>query len=302
LCTGPGTASAPPPPSLTVSDLKIKFSNFNYKARVEFDLADANMIYASVSTGFRPGDGGISQVALPPPQLPELQLNLYDSEKLTAFEIGSKNQFMDNRLILNAAVFYYNYSGYHTSFLPDTPAFDPATRGSTTRTTVPARMLGGELEMAFRPTPNNQFALNYNFVRFRWNDKPVAFAQAQTESGRAVVPHTIQASYQHTFNIADGGSLIARVDGKYESAHRTDDLHIDFLNAGQSAFVNVGDQMVGNAQLTFVTEDERFSLTGYVRNFTNAKHPTYTVGGNLNALEVYNRDPRTVGLVVSARF
>jgi outer membrane receptor protein involved in Fe transport len=301
LCTGPGTAGAPPAPSLTVNNLPIKSKNFNYKARAEYDLSDKNMVYASISTGFRPGDGGINSVTLPQ-QLPILQLTIYDAEKLTAFEFGSKNQFLDNRLILNAAAFYYRYSGYHTTFLPDTPAFDPATRGSAVRTTVPARMIGGELELLYRPSAHDQFSFNYNYVRFRWADKPAAFSLAQTESGRAVVPHTVQASYQHTFDVANGHNIQARIDGKYESAHRTDDLHIDFLNAGQSKFVNVGDRLVGNAQISFVTEDKRYSLTTYVRNFTNAKHPTLTVGGNLNAIDVYNREPRTFGIVASARF
>ncbi len=302
LCTGPGRANAPQAPSLTVTDLPINFTNFNYKGRVEYDLADDHMVYASVSTGFRPGDGGISQVNLPPPQLPVLQLNIYDSEKLTAFEVGSKNQFLDNSLTLNAAAFYYNYSGYHVTFLPETPAFDPATRGTSTRTSVPARVTGGELEMAYRPTDADQFAINYNYVRFRWHDKPAAFALAQTENGRAVVPHTIQASYQHTFGLADGHEVAFRIDGKFESAHRTDDLHIDHLRLGYGDFVNVGDRMVGNAQLRFVTEDRRFSISAYVRNFTNAKQPVLIVGGNLNALTTDFRDPRTFGVIASVNF
>jgi outer membrane receptor protein involved in Fe transport len=310
LCTGPGTASGPPAASLTVNDLPINFSNFNYKARIEYDLSGENMLYGSISTGFRPGDGGINSVTLPPPQLPILQLTIYDAEKLTAFEIGSKNQFMDNKLILNAAAFFYNYSGYNTTYLPNTPAFDPGFRGTAVRTTVPARMMGGELELLYRPSAHDQFSFNYNYVRFRWADKPAAFAQAQTEAGRAIVPHTMQASYQHSFDVSGGGSIQARIDGKYESAHRTDDLHIDFLTAGlppfpaqsQAKFVTVGDRAIGNAQLGFVTDDKRFSLTAYVRNFTDARHPALTVGGNLNAIDVYNREPRTFGIIASAKF
>jgi iron complex outermembrane receptor protein len=301
-CTGPGTSSAPIAPSLTVNNLPINFKNFNYRARIEADIAPEHMVYGSISTGFRPGDGGISQVTLPPPQLPVLQLTVYDSEKLTAYEIGSKNRFLDNRLLLNAAVFYYDYSGYHTTFLPDTPAFDPASRATAVRTTVPAHMIGGEVELAFRPSPRDQFSLNYNYVNFRWVNKPAAFAQAQPESGRAVVPHTVQASYQHNFDIADTGTIQVRVDGKFESAHRTDDLHIDFINAGQSRFVEVGGKATANAQLTFLTKDGRFSLTAYVRNITDVKNPTIQVGGNLNALQVDYVEPRIFGVIASAKF
>src|SRR5690606_36348591 len=157
-CTGPGQSSLPPGPSLTVTDLPIKDENFNYKARIEYDVADGHMLYALVSTGFRPGDGGISRVISPPPVGPTLVLNIFDAEKLTSFEVGSKNRFLGNDLQLNAAAFYYDYSGYHTAFVPDTPApFDPSNPGSMIRTTVPARVTGAELEALYRPTEHDLF-------------------------------------------------------------------------------------------------------------------------------------------------
>jgi iron complex outermembrane receptor protein len=73
------------------------------KGEVEYDLAPDNLIYASYSTGFKPGGGNIS---LSPAVVPFQ----YKPETVTAYEIGTKNAFMDKRIRLNAAAFYYDYS------------------------------------------------------------------------------------------------------------------------------------------------------------------------------------------------
>ena len=39
------------------------------------------------------------------------------AETLTAYEIGSKNRFLDNRLQVNGDVYYNDYGGYQTAGL-----------------------------------------------------------------------------------------------------------------------------------------------------------------------------------------
>lgn len=292
-CIGPGQASVAPPPGNSLNDVTVKFHNFNYKARIEYDLAPRNMVYASVSTGFRPGDAGISQNAL----------NILNAEELTSVEFGSKNRFLQNTLQLNFAGYYYLYEGVQTSYNQETanPA-DYATPNSSRRVTVPARNIGIELEALYQPTEHDQIGVNYNYVQSRWVNKPAGFAQAQTETNRAITPHTITASYQHTFEIPGGSKVSARIDGKYESAHRTQNLHVDLLRIGYGKYAQVGDRTIGNAQLTWMSENDRYSFSAYVRNFTNEKYATYSVGGNLNALDVTYVDPRVVGVVLSASF
>ena len=106
-CVGPGQASVPPPPGGSINDVALTFHNFNYKARLEYDLAPRNMVYGMVSTGFRPGDAGITTQAH---RGLRTQYSVA-AEKLTSYELGSKNRFLDDSLQLNAAVYYYNYSG-----------------------------------------------------------------------------------------------------------------------------------------------------------------------------------------------
>lgn len=73
-----------------------------YRAEVEYDVTPDNMTYASVSRGYKPGgvNGILGAVVVP---------NTFHAETNTAFEIGSKNSFLDNSLHANFAAFYYVY-------------------------------------------------------------------------------------------------------------------------------------------------------------------------------------------------
>lgn len=72
------------------------------KAGVEFDLLPKTMLYASWSTGFKPGGGNISPAPI------VLGFN-FKPEHITAYEAGLKTTFLDNRVRLNLAGFYYDY-------------------------------------------------------------------------------------------------------------------------------------------------------------------------------------------------
>ena len=291
-CTGPGQASIPAPPGASIDDLGIDFQNFNYKARVEYDLADWNLVYASVSTGFRPGDAGIVRN----------QLNVLDAEKLTSFEIGSKNRFLDNTLHVNLGAYYYIYKGFQTQYRAETASPADYANRSTIRTTVPARNLGFEVETLFRPSEQDLFSLNYSYVASRWHNKPAGFAAAQPETRRALPAHTFQASYSHLFALPGGSSLGARIDGKFESGHLTEDLHIDLLRINYDDQVRIGDRLIGNAQVTWVSANGDFSLSAYVRNITDEDYATRSFLGNINALDVNYVDPRTFGVIASVNF
>ena len=71
-----------------------------WKAGLDYQLAPENLLYASISTGFKPGGGnpGTAPAVVPPNYAPET---------ITAFEAGSKNTFFDRALTANFAGFYY---------------------------------------------------------------------------------------------------------------------------------------------------------------------------------------------------
>ena len=64
------------------------------------------LIYAKFDTGYKSGGFNSNGSA---PSVP------YGPETMQAFEIGSKNRFLDNHLQLNVDVFHQDYSGYQAS-------------------------------------------------------------------------------------------------------------------------------------------------------------------------------------------
>jgi len=278
----------------------VKFHNFNYKARLEYDLTNKSMLYGMVSTGYRPGDAMIAR----PPGLPAFT-NVVAAEKLTAFELGSKNRFLEDSLQVNAALFLYQYRGFGTSYRTDTPApndYSPFSGSTAISLTVPADNLGGELEVLYRVTPHDRIGFNYNYTESKWVDKDPSFAAAQPETKRAVVPYVVSANYEHVFNLAGGSTLSARIDGRYEAAHLDTNLHVDWLRQGYGQYAQVGARTVGNLSAAWASDGGRLSVAAYVRNFTDEKTLRYMVGIDPNALVTYYSDPRTYGALVTVRF
>jgi iron complex outermembrane receptor protein len=75
-------------------------TRITYRAEADYDLTPASMIYASVSSGFKPGGGNISD-------FPAVVPFQFKPETITAFEAGSKNTFFDKKLHVNLSGFLY---------------------------------------------------------------------------------------------------------------------------------------------------------------------------------------------------
>ena len=70
-----------------------EFNRPDYKLGIEYDLADNSMLYANYATSYRVN---AFRTNIPP-------------ERAKTFTVGSKNRFMDNKLQLNGAAYYYDY-------------------------------------------------------------------------------------------------------------------------------------------------------------------------------------------------
>jgi len=76
-----------------------------WRVNLDWDITDAAMMYFNVTTGYR--SGGYNLVFFS-------QTPTYDPEELTAYEIGYKTQWLDDRLQVNGSFYYYDYSNIHT--------------------------------------------------------------------------------------------------------------------------------------------------------------------------------------------
>lgn len=72
------------------------------KAEVQYDFSSLNMGYVSWTHGYKPGGINSNPTSVVVP-------HTFDHETIDAYEVGSKNRFLDNKLLLNLAGYYYNY-------------------------------------------------------------------------------------------------------------------------------------------------------------------------------------------------
>jgi len=81
----------------------------DFRVGTEFDLTKDSMLYATLSSGHKAG--GFNDSFPNPDNQDDYLTPKYGPETAYALEIGSKNQFMDRKLRLNASAFAYAYTG-----------------------------------------------------------------------------------------------------------------------------------------------------------------------------------------------
>ena len=272
-----------------------EFKNTTYKARLEYDLSPTNLLYGSVSTAFLPGDVQIGTGAGNVPAVFP-----YDSEKLTAYEIGSKNRFFDRRLQINAGLFHYDYAGYQASV-----QLDPQNPASAILFNVPLRMTGVELETVFQATESDRIGFNFSHIRTRFHDLPAGFADAvQQRELWGFSPTTGTVFYDHDFAFVKGSKLAFHGEGIWRAAYDTTYTSPSLAAQGALPFVRQQAFFMGNLNLTLTSADDRFSLTGYIRNVTDRRFKTYVNLQSITPLQATanQSDPRTFGAVLTAHF
>lgn len=136
------------------------FSFFTPRVTAEYRVTDESLAYASVARGAKAG--GFNPGATLPENL------TFDEELNWTYELGVKNQFLDNRLVLNGAVFFTDWSNLQISS-PDfgSPALLPA---NITTNLGGARVFGVEVESIFRATENLTFDGSFSYTDNRYRD------------------------------------------------------------------------------------------------------------------------------------
>lgn len=85
-----------------------KFTDFSPRMAVNFQASDNVNFYGTISKGFKAGG-----VQVPP--FPTFD-DSFDEEELWNYEIGIKTDLLENRLRLNAALFYMDWDGLQVEF------------------------------------------------------------------------------------------------------------------------------------------------------------------------------------------
>ena len=265
---GPGSI----PPSHITGDTT--FNNTSWKAGAEWDVGSRSLLYANASTAFKAG--GFYGAVAP---------NTYRPEHLTAYTIGLKNRFLDNRLQLNIEAFYWKYRDQQVSFLAE------RSDGSVIFPTVnvgQSTIKGLEVEALLRPVRNTLISLQaqYNDAKYNHFNYDLAnFSGASDVASRTSCPFTqtgpvtynvncsgfrlpqapewrVNFGLTQTFPLLTGGSIIANVRTTFESKRY---LTFDFTK-----LLSEGNTTQTSASLTYESPGGRMSAGLFVDNIENA--------------------------------
>jgi len=265
--------------------------HLDWRVGVDYDLTPQSLVYANVATGYLEGGFNIgSQIGLLPNFVPE---------KLLAYTVGNKNRFFDDRLQLNWEAFYYDYKDYIVSVYLTAGA----AVGQFALFNTPAKIYGGEIEGVFRATPNDTFTANLALLHARYGTFVQTFVSTGLTnlSGKTLekAPSaSIQAGYEHVFELAHGDEIRFGVQTSYSSSYWT--LFDQTPGSKQPSYTRT------NLVLTYQAPGRRWHVQGYVDNLENAAviataaPPNTASGGKIPWLHI--EAPRTFGARFGVNF
>jgi outer membrane receptor protein involved in Fe transport len=303
------TSLSPPTNAFfSLNNAQQTFNNVTFKLRAAYDFTPSNSAYAMVSTGFLPGDTQVTPVVnivnafMGKPVTVAFKVLPYAQERLTSYEIGSKNQFLDNTFQLNGAVYYYNYQGYQEAVntQPNTPIPAFAT------VAVPVRMIGAEADAQWVPTHADRVKLSAGVVSTKITSFPGTTGSYIGQTKLAGVPPALVAlTYSHMIDLPGGSTLTPLVQGRYTGPDYVETLTPAQAAGTGAAFDHQGSFGMVDFDLTWKPQNDMFTATAYVRNAGNKIYKAALNGGAsfaANTTTVIPSDPRTYGVSMNVNF
>lgn len=259
----------------SITNATATFKDFAPRVLIDFQATDTNLLYAVYAQGQKPG-GFNGPLAI------EADQPTFQPEDVTAYEIGSKNTFLDGALTANLALFYNEIEGYQltqTVFLPPSTTSSIVNAGD-------AEILGLELELVARPSNRLTITANYSLADSKFTR---GFDENQGVLNDVADDGLVNCSTGDQFPDVDGcDSLFGSIEGK--SIPRAPKHQIfadidyraplggggwDFLAGANvtmlsTSFAQVhnlaetGGSVVVDARLGF--ENDTFRIQGYVKN------------------------------------
>ena len=266
-------------PNVRYSDSRT-FDDVSAKVQLEWHPNDDTLLYVGYNRGTKGGNWAT-------PILFPLNTSVFahDEEVLNSYETGAKLSFLEGRARLNAAVFYYDYDDYQGFTLVNL---------SQEITNLDAEVIGAEAELFYSPIEGLDLLVGLALLDTEVKD----FTKPDGE----VVDRELPQAPSFSFNFiaryewpAFNGTLATQLDGSYldEQYLGLDNAPVNF----ESSYWDV------NARVSYTGPGDRWTIAGWVRNFTDSEHRIYSLDvsgpGFVNSLYA---PPRTAGVTLSYRW
>jgi iron complex outermembrane receptor protein len=253
-------------------DVRYKSDQATYHAAVSWQFTPQNMVYAKFDTGYKAG--GFNET------------NSFDPETVGAYEIGTKNRFLGNRLQVNFDIYHYNYKNQQvTQYVPFAATNSIVNAGKS-------RYWGAELDVVASVTPVDQVNFYAAFNDAKYTDFATAVGSTNLQLAGNKPPQaprwSFNAGYQHDFNVF-GGTLRLRAQTHYESSSYFTVYNYDYDK--QDAYHR------SDLIASFTPASDKWTIEGYVRNLEDETVLAYaqTASSTYRSYRYLYQAPRTYG-------
>ncbi|QUD89561.1 TonB-dependent receptor [Phenylobacterium montanum] len=251
------------------------------KFNLAYHVTPESLLYAQAAEGYRIGQANI---AIVDPISKEPIPAAARPDKLWNYEIGEKSSFLHGKLIVNADVYYIDWSNIQLGEFTQPSGINFI--GNAGR----AYVRGLELQVQARPTYDWQLggSLSLDDSRLTSIAATVAASKGDRLPGSAPLNLVLYAEYSHP--IASDLSWFARIDTRYVGKEYADLNNSSSLTYGRYAELNL------RGGLNF----NRYTLTAFIKNATNG-HARTSAFPDLTVPVAIRQQPITVGLTFAGR-
>jgi iron complex outermembrane receptor protein len=190
------------------------FSDFSPRIAVNYHSAENVTWYGTISKGYK--SGGVQEAPIP-------EFQTYDPETLWNYEVGMKGDFWENRLRINAALFYMDWQDLQVAFQEnyqdengDFQLFGGVNNAEQ------ATSKGAELMVTTLLTENLIVNVNIGYLDAKFDDFiAVVDSKNYVLDGRTIPNSpewTVNADAEYTFRLTDAWDSFVRLEYTYRDA------------------------------------------------------------------------------------
>ena len=268
----------------------------SYQAKVDYDLNEDVLVYASYATGFK--GAGFSPDCFSPTAcfLP------VEEEEVATLEFGLRSQIWDNRLQFNATYFDNSYDDLQIAATVPGLGF---TRFNVEETSID----GFEFDMIFAPTERFQLTANLGTIDGRYRELTQAQAAALTNQGVPCPGGIPTIACAQGLDLKNAPEWKAAASVLYSHPVPGGDLDLsgniaweaDSFNlvANSPASAETDVPTLIDARIAYVPDDSFWSLAVWAKNLTDEE---YFRAGTATANAVYAAEPATYGVDLGFKF
>ncbi|TQV84002.1 TonB-dependent receptor [Exilibacterium tricleocarpae] len=271
------------------------WDNVSGRLALDWAVAEDILLYGSVSTGFKSGGfTGSSSTA-------ERATTPFDPEEATSFEIGLKSQWWENRLRLNASVFYTDYEDLQVTrfFLPAGGTFGEF----ITENAATATIDGIEIEFMLVPTEALELGGSFAYLNAEF-DEFTPSTPNDDGAGNPVIPDfsgnklrqaprkTASFYTKYHWDLDAMGRLTAKLDYRFQDH--------SFYDPDNNAQAVIPRYRLWDARLAWQSANDQWEVAAWVKNLREEEYRThvFTQRGGEIAFAPFG-PPRTSGVTVT---